>query len=95
MATNGPEAYDGFMFLINKINRETIGPYFIQVVVCDDKFILSQAMACFKRFAVDDPVQYVVGGHTTFTVAAGNYFENYQILNIQFVFMRIRFFLDN
>jgi ABC-type branched-subunit amino acid transport system substrate-binding protein len=72
------------MFLIDKMNKESIGPYFIQVVVCDDKFLLSEAMACFKRFAIDDPVQYVVGGHTTFTVAAGNYFEKYQILNIQY-----------
>ena len=84
MATNGPEAHDGFMFLINKINNESIGNYTIQVTVCDDQFVLSKAMACFKQFAVDDPVQIVVGGYTTFTVAAGNYFEPFGILNIQY-----------
>ncbi len=83
LATNGPESYDGFMFLINKINSERIGPYSIHVTVCDDQFLLSKALACFARFAIEDPVPIVVGGHTTFTVAAGDYFEKYQILNIQ------------
>ena len=85
MATYGPEAFDGFMFLINKINDERIGPYSIHVTVCDDQFILSKALACFAKFAIEDPVPIVVGGHTTFTVAAGDYFEKYQILNIQCV----------
>ncbi len=85
LATSGPEAFDGFMFLVNKINTERIGPYSIDVIVCDDQFILSKALACFAKFAIEDRVEIVVGGHTTFTISAGDYFEKYQILNIQWV----------
>ena len=79
-----PEAHDGFMFVINKINNESIGAYSIQVSFCDDQFSLAKAMACWRKFAVEDPVQIVVGGHTSFTVNAGNYFEPFGILNIQY-----------
>jgi hypothetical protein len=84
LTTNGPEIYDGVMVLVNKINNEGIGPYAIKLVICDDKYILDVAKACWKKFAVDDPVQFVLGGHTSFTVPAGDYFEKFGILNIQY-----------
>jgi ABC-type branched-subunit amino acid transport system substrate-binding protein len=83
LTTNGPEIYDGMMLLINKINAERIGPYAINASMCDDQYILAKAKACWRRFAVEDPVQIVLGGHTSFTVDAGNYFEPFGILNIQ------------
>jgi hypothetical protein len=83
LTTNGPEIYDGMMLLINKINTERIGPYAINATICDDKYILAAAKACWRRFAIEDPVQIVLGGHTAFTVDAGNYFESFGILNIQ------------
>ena len=73
------------MFVINKMNDESIGPYSIQVLLCDDQFVLAKAMACWRKFAVEDPVQIVIGGHTSFTINAGNFFEPYGILNIQYV----------
>ena len=79
-----PEAHDGLMFIINKINNASIGPYTIQVSVCDDQFILAKAMDCWRKLAMEDQVQIVIGGHTSFTINAGNYFEPLGILNIQY-----------
>ena len=71
------------MLLVNKINNEAIGPYALHLSICDDQYILQVAKGCWRKFAVEDPVQFVIGGHTSFTVAAGDYFENFGILNIQ------------
>ena len=79
-----PAAHDGFMFIVNKINDGRIGPYHIEVILCDDQNIMAIAQECWERFAIQDPVQFVVGGQTTLTVAAGNYFEKFGILNIQY-----------
>ncbi len=70
MTTNEPEIYNGMMLLINKINTDRIGPYVINASICDDKYILAVAKACWRRFAIEDPVQIVLGGHTSFTVVA-------------------------
>jgi ABC-type branched-subunit amino acid transport system substrate-binding protein len=84
-STNGVESYDGFRFVIEKLNSvQTIDSrYDLQIVLCDDMWDTVIARNCWKKFAVDDPVDLVVGGHTKFTIDAANYFEGFGLLNLQ------------
>ena len=84
-STNGVESYDGFRFVIEKLKsvQTTDSRYDLQIVLCDDMWDTSIAKNCWKQFAVDDPVDLVVGGHTKFTIDAANYFEGFGLLNLQ------------
>jgi hypothetical protein len=82
-ATNNPEAWNGLKLVIDKLNNENIGKYEIELILCDDEFKVTKARQCWQKFAVTDPVPIVIGGDTTFTVEAANYFEPFGILNLQ------------
>lgn len=81
--TNNPEAWNGLKLVVNTLNSQNLGRFQIDLILCDDQFNVVIARKCWERFAVVDPVPLVIGGDTTFTVEAANYFETFGILNLQ------------